>query len=42
MSFKEFVIANDKDDLIDVFNKWPIDRPVPELYSVPMKKLLSV
>ena len=41
MSFKEFVIANDGEDLINTFEKWPIDRPVPELYSVPMKKLLK-
>ena len=41
MSFKEFVIANDRSDLIEVFEKWPIDRPVPELYSAPMKKLLK-
>ena len=41
MSFKEFVIANGRDDLIEVFKDWPIDRPIPELYSVPMDKLLK-
>ncbi len=41
MSFKEFVIANGRADLADIFKEWPIDRPVPELYSVPMKKLLT-
>ena len=41
MSFKEFVIANGREDLIDVFNDWPVDRVIPELYSVPMKKLLK-
>ncbi len=41
MSFKEFVIANDREDLIEVFNEWPIDRVIPDLYSVPMKKLLK-
>ena len=41
MSFKEFVIANGREDLIEVFDEWPVDRPVPELYSVPMKKLLK-
>ena len=40
MSFKEFVIANGRDDLIEVFKEWSVDRPVPDLYSVPMKKLL--
>ncbi|MCR5101773.1 MAG: ATP-binding protein [Butyrivibrio sp.] len=41
MSFKEFVIANGRDDLIEVFKDWPIDRSIPELYSVPMDKLLK-
>ena len=41
MSFKEFVIANGRDDLIEVFNDWPEDRTIPDLYSVPMKKLLK-
>ncbi len=41
MSFKEFVIANDRKDLIDTFENWSVDRPIPELYSVPMKKLLK-
>lgn len=41
MSFKEFVIANGREDLIEVFDEWPVDRAVPELYSVPMKKLLK-
>lgn len=41
MSFKEFVKANGREDLIEVFDEWPVDRAVPELYSVPMKKLLK-
>lgn len=41
MSFKEFVIANDRKDLIDTFENWSEDRPVPDLYAVPMKKLLK-
>lgn len=41
MSFKEFVIANDREDLIEVFNEWPVDRFIPDLYSVPMKNLLK-
>ena len=41
MSYKEFVIANGRNDLIEVFEKWPIDRPVPELYRAPMNKLLK-
>ena len=41
MSFKEFVIANGRDDLIEVFQDWSTDRPIPELYSVPMNQLLK-
>ena len=41
MNFKEFVIASGRGDLIEIFGHWPADRPVPELYSVPMKKLLK-
>ena len=41
MSFKEFVIANGRTDLIETLSKWPVDREIPELYSVPMKKLLK-
>lgn len=40
MSFKEFVIANERSDLLDVFSTWKDDRPVPELYDTPIKKLL--
>lgn len=41
MSFKEFVIANGRPELIEALEKWPVDRPIPELYSVPMKQLLK-
>ena len=41
MSFKEFVIANGREDLIKIFENWPLDREIPDLYSVPMKKLLK-
>lgn len=41
MSFREFVIANGRTDLMDIFRDWPVDRAVPELYSYPMKKLLK-
>ena len=41
MSFKEFAIASGRGDIIEVMKDWPTDRPVPELYSVPMKKLLK-
>lgn len=41
MNFKEFVIANGREDLITIFEKWPVDRVIPDLYSVPMKKLIK-
>ena len=41
MSFKEFAIACGREDIIEILKEWPIDRAVPELYSVPMKKLLK-
>ena len=41
MDFREFVIAKGRDDLIRVFENWPADREIPDLYYVPMKKLLK-
>ncbi len=41
MSFKEFIIANDRADLIDTFKEWPTDREIPKLYSGPMEELLK-
>ncbi len=41
MNFKEFVIANGREDLIGLFREWPVEREIPELYKVPMEKLLK-
>lgn len=41
MNFREFVIANGREDLIDLFAEWPADRPVPDLYAIPAKDLLK-
>ena len=41
MSFKEFVISSGRKELIETLSNWQIDRPVPDLYLVPMKKLLK-
>lgn len=41
MSFKEFIIANDRADLIDTFKEWPTDREIPKLYTAPMEELLK-
>lgn len=40
MSFKEFVIANGRSDLIELFGEWPVEREIPDLYAVPMEQLL--
>lgn len=40
-SRKEFVIANGRNDLIELFDDWPADREIPDLYSVPMMMLLK-
>ena len=41
MSFKEFVIACGREDLIEGFLNWPVERPIPDLYAIPLKKLLK-
>ena len=41
MSFKEFVYASGREDLINILGNWPSDRPVPDIYSAPMQKLLK-
>lgn len=41
MSFKEFVIANGREELIDTLAEWKIERPIPELYNAPMRKMLK-
>ena len=41
MNFKEFVRACGRSDLLELFADWSEDREIPELYSVPMKKLLK-
>lgn len=40
MNFKEFVIANGYENLIQIFSEWKTDREIPDVYSGPMKKLL--
>lgn len=41
MSFKEFAIACGRENIIGILKDWPTDRMIPDLYSVPMKKLLQ-
>ena len=41
MNFREFVIASGRSDLLNMLSTWKYDRPVPELFDAPMKKLLK-
>lgn len=41
MSFREFIIASGREDLVKVFENWKVDREIPELYSAPMSRLLK-
>ena len=41
MSFKEFIIANGREDLIETFSEWPTDREIPPIYKTPMEELLK-
>ena len=41
MNFKEFAMACGRTDFIQVFENWAVDRAIPDLYSVQMKKLLK-
>lgn len=41
MNFKEFIIAMGEDSYISLFEKWNVDRMIPEAYSRPMEQLLK-
>lgn len=41
MSFREFVTACGHDNLIQVLENWSTERAIPDLYSVPMTRLLK-
>jgi predicted AAA+ superfamily ATPase len=41
MNFREYAIACGVEDTLAILSEWPTDRPVPDLYSVPMMKLLK-
>lgn len=41
MSFKEFVIAMGEERYISLFEKWDVNRIIPEGYSRPMEQLLK-
>lgn len=41
MSFKEFVIAMGEERYINLFEKWDVNRMIPEGYTRPMEQLLK-
>ena len=41
MSFKEFLYACGKEDLLEILKEWSAERPVPDLYATPLKKQLK-
>lgn len=41
MSFREFVLACGDRESLELLADWPTDRPIPELYAVPMARLLK-
>lgn len=41
MSFREFLMALNHEEYLDLFSTWKADRAIPDLYEVPMKKLLK-
>lgn len=41
MNFKEFLIALGEERYIEFFEKWDVNREIPELYARPMERLLK-
>ena len=41
MSFKEFLAALGHKEYIELFADWPTDRSIPDLYAIPLKKMLK-
>lgn len=41
MSFKEYLQAVGEEKYIELFNKWNVNREIPELYSVPLERHLK-
>lgn len=41
LTFSEFLAACDAGQYLELLRQWPADRPVPELYTVPLEKLLK-
>ena len=41
MSFKEFLIAMGEESYVDMFADWNVNREIPDLYTIPMERLLK-
>ncbi len=41
MSFREFLQAIGEEKYIELFKAWPVDREIPELYTVPLERHLK-
>ena len=41
MSFKEFIIAMGEERFVSIFEKWDVNREIPEGYARPMEQLLK-
>lgn len=41
MNFREFVLACGHGSYLQLLSDWPTDRPIPDLYTVPMTRLLK-
>lgn len=41
MSFKEYLQGIGEEKYIEIFKNWPVNREIPELYSVPVEKHLK-
>ena len=41
MSFREFLQAIGEEKYLELFKEWPVDREIPELYTMPLERYLK-
>lgn len=41
LTFEEFLMATGEESRITALRKWPLDRPIPELHTIPLEKALK-
>ncbi len=41
LSFKEFLLASDAGQYVEVLSSWPVDREIRDVFSAPMARLLK-